>query len=153
MFRTVIGWSFVSFIYFNVTFGWIVKHADVSVFAALVLALVVGVVVAAVDDVYRNRLFRFHQARGLLSVGYPTLARMTVLPFVCAFVATGLVARLIVVGYTYTLTDGTLQAGPRGYSTDALATFCLIVAVPLIIHWLMSLHEAHDSANGKSVDY
>ncbi len=136
MFSTTIGWAFVSFIYFNVTFGSMLKRADVSVFSALILAVAVGVTIAAVEDVYRNRLFRYNQLPGLPGVGYSTLARNTVAPFLVSVVAFVLVARLI----------------DYDHGGDDFIAIGLIMTAPLMIHWLMYLHEAHSTANGERFD-
>ena len=152
MLNTVIGWAFVSFIYFNVTFGWLLKRADISVLSALLLAVAVGVTIAAVEDVYRNRLFRYYQLPGLLSVGYSTLARNTVVPFLVSVAAFVLVARLIEYGSSAVLTDGKVNVAVYDSGGDDFFTICLIMAAPLMIHWLMCLHEAHNNANGESFD-
>lgn len=147
----LIGWVFCAFIYFKVAFE-AAFSSGITILAAFLMSIIMGGVVFLGSGAYAAKLLRYNWTPGAVPVGYRTLISKTLLTFLGVYLAFGVLSRLIIFGFSNRLSDSIEVFRYRFRIDEDFVSFSLIVAVPVILHWVMCLVSTHATANLKEQD-
>lgn len=151
MLGILVGWAFVTFIYFKVAFDALFRDS-ISIVAALLLAILIAIYVFIGSSIQASQLLRYNWTPGAVPARLSELVAKTLLSFVGLSVVFVLVSRAIIFGFSKSLSkEIKLFLGHRSQNLEeSFFIFLGIVMLPLLLHYAMSLFGTYSNANAKS---
>lgn len=147
MIAIVTGWIFSAFIYFKVAFDASYYH-DITIFASLIMAIVLGVTIFFVTASYAIRLLHYNSGNKLNDrVTMLRLIKVTFFPFLCSLLFQLFISRVVIFGFSKDLDKEMEIFNYRGDVSQDFLIFCFVIFIPLFIHYLMCLFPTYYSYN------
>ena len=146
MIGILIGWTFASFLYFKVAFDSLFNES-ISIVAALLLAVMVGVYVLIGSYLQANQLLRYNWSPGAVPAKLSELVAKTLISFLALSAVFVLISRAIIFGFSKNLSSDIKLLTWRGGVDESVIMFLIIVLVPLFLHYAMSLFGTYNNAN------
>ena len=146
MFGIVIAWAFGSFLYFKVLFDAVFR-ADLSIIAALIMAIFFGGLIFSASGIYAMLLLPFNWSPGRVPAKWSQLIGRTLLPLVGFIAAYGLIYRLVIFAFSKKLSREIRIFDFRYRLEEEIFQFLLIITVPVIIHYAMCIFSTYNNAN------
>ncbi len=140
------GWAFATFLYFKIVFDAAFSR-DITIIAALLMGVAFGVLVFTFSGVYAMRLLEFNWSPGKITATVSQLISRTIIPLIGAVIVYGLVARLLIFGFSKKLNYSIDVFNYRGNIDKDFVTFVLIIFLPIIVHYAMSIYGTYINAN------
>lgn len=131
----VAGWAFFLFIYFKIAIA-ITFYSDLSIIAALVMAILGSIVIFISSGLYSIKLIGIRGFDISADFDRALFFRVSALPAVGFILCHAIAQRLIVLGFSNRLSEE-LSRSSYYYSgiISPLGDFLVIISLPLLVHY------------------
>lgn len=146
MIGIVVAWCFGSFLYFKVLFDFVFR-SDISIFATFLMSVSLGILIFFSSGVYASKLLRFNLSPGTVPATLSDIIKPTFVPFILFSATYALLCRLIIFGFSKRLHRDIDIFRYRNKIDEDFIYFLIIVAAPVIIHYVMVVFSTYHNAN------
>lgn len=133
----IVGWVFVTFLYFKVAFEF-AYYTGITTIGSILLAIIFGLFVFFVSGIYSARLLSYNWSQDKVPADSYELIGKTFYHLLAAFISYAIIDYLVIFGFSERLS--------RSIDSDALP-YLIVIITPIVVHYAMCIFSTYKNCN------